>query len=80
MANIAKGKNGVLRNFNEQRCTITGGCFGLTKTLTPKICKVQGSYVTALKKTGICQIQTKLTDWRNFAVSSQTLAVYIEVR
>ena len=80
MANIAEGKNGVLRNFNEQRCTITGGCFGLTKTLTPKICKVQGSYVTALKKRGICQIQTELTDWPNFAVSSQTLAVYIQVR
>ncbi|MSO59059.1 MAG: hypothetical protein EXQ63_01885 [Ilumatobacteraceae bacterium] len=33
---------------------------GVTTSLTLTICKVQGSYVTALNKKGICQLQTSL--------------------
>ena len=36
------------------------GTLGVTTSLTPTICKVQGSYVTALKKKGICQLQTSV--------------------
>ena len=36
------------------------GTLGVTTSLTPTICKVQGSYVTALNKKGICQIGTSV--------------------
>ena len=36
------------------------GTLGVTTSLTPTICKVQGSYVTALNKKGICQLQTSV--------------------
>lgn len=45
-----------------QQNTNCSGCgtLGVTTSLTPTICKVQSSYVTALNKKGICQLQTSV--------------------
>jgi len=46
--------------FQQQNNCPGCGTLGVTTSLTPTICKVQGSYVTALNKKGICQLQTSV--------------------
>lgn len=46
--------------FEQQNNCPGCGTLGVTTSLTPTICKVQGSYVTALNKKGICQLQTSV--------------------
>jgi len=56
------------------------GCptLGVTTSLTPTICKVQGPYVTALNKRGICQLQTSTLD-RGKANYQDRRKVFIQV-
>ena len=54
------------------------GTLGVTTSLTPTICKVQGSYVTALKKKGICQLSTSV-QYNNKINKNDRRKVFIQV-
>ncbi len=57
--NAGSGKKGDFLLTIAPGCTNCGS-IGVAASVTPTICKVQGSYVTALNRKGICQLWVSL--------------------